>query len=66
MDNSPLKSNAKMPTAKFLTLRLKNTEKTRDINPFYVKQGLNLICGKVKNAPRLRNGTLLIEAFAEN
>jgi hypothetical protein len=56
-----------MPTPKFLTLRLKNTEKTKkDINPFHVKQGPDLICGKVKNASRLRNGTLLVETFTEN
>jgi hypothetical protein len=66
MDNSPLKLNVKMPAPKFLTLRLKNTEKTRDINPFCIKQGLDLICGKVNNASRLRYGTLLIEAFTEN
>jgi hypothetical protein len=56
-----------MPAPKYLTMRLKNTEKTmRDINPLCVKQGLDLICGKVKNASRLRNGTLLVEVFAEN
>jgi hypothetical protein len=38
----------------------------RDINPFYVKQGFDLICGKVKNAYRLRYGTLLVKAFTEN
>jgi hypothetical protein len=66
-DKSPLKSNVKMPAPKFLTLRLKNTEKTmRDINPFHVKQGLDLIRGKLKNASRLRNGTFLVEAFTEN
>jgi hypothetical protein len=40
-DNSPLKPIVEMPAPKYLTLRLKNTEKTMsDINPFYVKQGL--------------------------
>jgi hypothetical protein len=38
----------------------------KDINPFHVKQGLDLICGKVKNASRLRNDTLLVEIFTEN
>jgi hypothetical protein len=38
----------------------------KDINPFCVKQGLDLICGKVKNASRLHNGTLIVEAFTEN
>jgi hypothetical protein len=62
-----LESNVKITALKFLTLRLKNTDKTmRDINPFFGKQGLDFICGKVKNASRLRNGTLLVEAFTEN
>jgi hypothetical protein len=66
-DNSPLNSNVKMPAPKFLTLRLKNTEKTmKDISPFYVKQGLDLNRGKIKNASGLRNGTLFVETFTEN
>jgi hypothetical protein len=66
-DNSPLKSNVKMPAPKFLTLRLNNTEKTmKDVIPFCVKQGLDLICGYVKNVSRLRNGTLLVKTFTEN
>jgi hypothetical protein len=67
LSTGSLKTNLKMPAPKFLTLRLKNTEKTmKDVNPFCVKQGLDLICGKVKNVPRLRNGTLLVEAITEN
>jgi hypothetical protein len=66
-DNSPLNSNVKMPAPKFLTFILKSTEKTmKDINPLHVKQGLDLICGKVKNASQLRNGTLFVETFSEN
>jgi hypothetical protein len=56
-----------MPAPKFLTFRLNNTEKTmRDTNPFYAKEGLHLIGGKVKNASRLRYDTLVVEGFTEN
>jgi hypothetical protein len=35
----------------------------RQINPFYVQKALDSIAGKVKNASRLKNGTLLIEVY---
>jgi hypothetical protein len=38
----------------------------RNINPFYIQKALDSIAGKVKNASRLKNGTLLVEIFNEN
>jgi hypothetical protein len=56
-----------MSAPKFLTLRLRNTKKTvEDINPVYLKQGLDMICGIFKNASGLRNGTLLVEEITVN
>jgi hypothetical protein len=51
-----------MPALRFVTFRLKDTDKNmRHINPFYVQKALDARAGKVKNVSRLRNGTLLIE-----
>jgi hypothetical protein len=38
----------------------------RNINQFYVKQDLDFLCGKVKNASQLGNGTLFVDVFTEN
>jgi hypothetical protein len=57
---------AKMPAPRLVTFRLKNSEKNmRQINPFYVQKALDSIAGKVKNASRLKNGTLLIEVHKD-
>jgi len=55
--------SAKLVAVKrFVTFRLKDSDKNmRQINPFYVQKALDSIAGKVKNASRLKNGTLLIE-----
>jgi hypothetical protein len=48
----------KMPAPRFLTFRLKDTERNMtNINPFYIQKALDGIAGKVKNASRLKNGT---------
>jgi hypothetical protein len=51
-----------MPAPRIITFKLKDTEKNmRNINPFYIQKALDGIAGKVKNASRLKNGTLLVE-----
>jgi hypothetical protein len=51
-----------MSAPRFITFRLKDTEKTlRNINLFYIQNSLDGIARKVKNALRLKNGTLLVE-----
>jgi hypothetical protein len=50
-----------MPAARFITFRLKDTEKNININLFHIQKALDGVTGKVKNASRLKNGTLLVE-----
>jgi hypothetical protein len=55
-------ANVKMPAPRFITFRLKVIERNmRNFNPFYLQKILGGIAGKVKNAPRLKNRTLLKE-----
>jgi hypothetical protein len=45
-----------------MMFRLKNTENNmRTISLFYIQKALDDIAGKVKNASRLKDGTLLVE-----
>ena len=50
------------PFDSFLVMTLASEVKTmKDISPFYIKRELDRICGTVKNATRVRDGSLLIE-----
>jgi hypothetical protein len=51
-----------MPDPRFITFRLKDTETImRNTNPFYIQKALDGIAPKVKNASRLKKGTLFVE-----
>jgi hypothetical protein len=53
----------KLPTSRFVTFHLKDTDKTmRNISPFCIQKALDSISGKVNDASRLENGTVLVEA----
>jgi hypothetical protein len=55
-----------MPASRVVTFEFENTDKImRHINPFFIQKVLDAIAGKVKNASRLRNETLLIETQNE-
>jgi hypothetical protein len=56
----------KPPAARFVTFRLKDSDKTmKNIGPFYLQKALDSVAGKVTNASRLKNGTLDVEARNE-
>ncbi|KAJ4425685.1 hypothetical protein ANN_27881 [Periplaneta americana] len=62
MELDPEKVTVKVPPPKFISITLDGTEKTmKDISPFYVRRALDGLVGKVRNATRLRNGSLLVE-----
>jgi hypothetical protein len=42
--------SVKMPTVLLITLKLKNAEKTKDINLFYTQKVLSVITRKVTNS----------------
>ncbi|KAJ4425689.1 hypothetical protein ANN_27885 [Periplaneta americana] len=65
MELDPEKVTVKVPLPKFISITLDRTEKTmKHISPFYVRRALDGLVGKVKNAPRLRSGSLLVETVS--
>ncbi|KAJ4438319.1 hypothetical protein ANN_14261 [Periplaneta americana] len=65
MELDPEKVTVKVPPPKFISITLDGTEKTmKNISPFYVRRALDGLVGKVKNATRLRNGSLLVETVS--
>ena len=64
MDLDPEKIKVNMPPPRLLSVTVDGTEKTmQNISPFYIKRALDAMLGKVKNATRLRNGSLLVETL---
>jgi hypothetical protein len=56
----------RMPLPRFLCTQLSSKENTmKNISPFYIQRALDDLAGKVRNASRLRNGTLLVETLNE-
>jgi hypothetical protein len=56
----------KLPTPRYVTFRFKDSNKTtKNISPFYIHKALDSIAGKVSNASRMKNGTLVVEARNE-
>jgi hypothetical protein len=53
----------KPPPSRFVTFRLKDSDKTKkNIIPFCIQKAPDSIAGRVTNASRLKNGALLVEA----
>ncbi|KAJ4425469.1 hypothetical protein ANN_28085 [Periplaneta americana] len=62
MNLDPERVTVKVPPPKFICITLDGTEKTmKNISPFYVRRALDGLVGKVRNATRLRNGSLPVE-----
>lgn len=65
MDLDPDKITVKMPPPRFVSLTIDGNEKTmKNLSPFYIKRALDAMIGKVRNATRLRNGSLLVETLS--
>ncbi|KAJ4428446.1 hypothetical protein ANN_24483 [Periplaneta americana] len=65
MDLVPDNVKVYVPPPKFICITLTGTEKTmKNISPFYIRRALDGLVGKVKNATRLRNGSLLVETLS--
>ncbi|KAJ4425378.1 hypothetical protein ANN_27993 [Periplaneta americana] len=61
MELDPEKVTVKVSPPKFISITLDGTENTmKNISAFYVRRALDGFVGKVKNATRLRKGSLLI------
>jgi hypothetical protein len=56
----------KIPALRVITFKLQDPKKSMlDITPLYVQISLDGHAEKVRNATRLKNGTLLLEVFKE-
>jgi len=55
-----------MPATRFLTFKLRDPEMpVCDIIPFYIEKALDRVAGRIRDASRLQNGTLLIKVDIE-
>ena len=58
----PATTTVTVPTPKFLCVKLTSENATmKSISPFYIQRALDFIAGKVKNATRSRDGSLIVE-----
>jgi hypothetical protein len=54
-----------VPATRFLTFKLRDPEMPLCDIPFYIENALDRLAGRIQNASRLQNGTLLIKVDIE-
>lgn len=55
-----------MPATRIFTFKLRDPEMpVCDINPFCIEKGLDRVAGRIRDASRLQNGTLLMKVDFE-